>query len=333
MKRLLIITMMMLSLVGCNAQSVLAPADYQEALCHDPNGLLLDVRKADEYAAGHLDGALNMDWLNTQRFKEQAATLDTNKTLYLYCRSGRRSAAAAKYLTDLGFKTIDLQGGILAWQQAGFPTTTYESDVFFTRNGKRIVVTPIKHGTLMLSLDGKVLHIDPVAMFGTDYSRLPKADAILVTHDHQDHYDAALVQRISKDGTLLIHGNLKAGKSRRLGDITITATPAYNITDGHTQFHPKGVGVGFIIEMDGFRIYVAGDTEDIPEMSSLHSPDLAFLPVNQPYTMTPSQCIHAIEMCRPRIVYPYHFGETDLTPITDRFANDSTIEIRIKPLQ
>lgn len=230
-----------------------------------------------------------------------------------------------------------------AWQQPSYEP--YETDSFETANGHHVCLTFIKHGTLMFDIDGYIIHIDPVLMFGTDYSQLPKADLLLVTHDHPDHYDADAVEAVSKPSTRFYSNGKVAqlsGKSNALAagesittdnGITIAATQAYNNSKGREQFHPKGANIGFLVSIDGFTIYVAGDTEDIDEMGSLKDIDVAFLPVNQPFTMTPQQCIHAIEMFMPRIVYPYHYGETDLTPVVDHFEQHPSVEVRVRQLQ
>jgi L-ascorbate metabolism protein UlaG (beta-lactamase superfamily) len=102
------------------------------------------------------------------------------------------------------------------------------------------------------------------------------------------------------------------------GDVIVEAVPAYNTTPGREKFHPKGNGNGYVLTLDGFRVYIAGDTEDIPEMTALKDIDLAFLPVNQPYTMTPDQCVRAAQAFSPKVLIPYHFGETDLSSLPGR---------------
>lgn len=222
----------------------------------------------------------------------------------------------------------------------------YECDTFTTGKGHRVAVTFIKHGTLRVDVDGFVIHIDPVGMFGTDYDAQPKADLVLVTHEHGDHFDSLAIAKVWKPSTeFLSNGRvaelsrksraMKIGESLKVngGLVVVTATAAYNTTPAHKGFHPKGRDVGFLIDVDDLRMYIGGDTEDIPEMAGLKEVDVAFLPVNQPYTMTPAQCIRAIEMFMPKIVYPYHYGETDLTPVIDHFAHDKNVEIRIRQLQ
>ena len=106
--------------------------------------------------------------------------------------------------------------------------------------------------------------------------------------------------------------------------------PAYNTTPGREMFHPKGNGNGYVLTIDGLRIYVAGDTEDIPEMASLADVDVALLPVNQPYTMTPEQCIAATRVIRPKVLIPYHFGQTDLSGLPAALPE---IDVRLRQMQ
>ena len=143
---------------------------------------------------------------------------------------------------------------------------------------------------------------------------MPKADFVFVTHEHGDHFDKEAIKLLSKEGTQLIMnkrcadmygpcGVLGNYQSATFDDITVDAVPAYNMTEGRTQFHPKGRDNGYILTIDGLRIYIAGDTEDIPEMSKVKNIDIAFLPCNQPYTMTTAQMEAKIgrASCRERV--------------------------------
>ena len=354
MKKYLMMALALLGLAtnsGCKAKNhpnveTVTPQIFEQRQTGDSTALLLDVRTPEEYAQGHLKGAMLLNWLDRSAFEEGAKSLPQGRTLYVYCRSGKRSAAAAGYLARQGFKVVDMEGGYLAWTEAGLPVTLYDTDTFTTGKGRRVAVTFIKHGTLMIDVDGYVIHIDPVKMFGTDYTRLPKADLLLVTHEHSDHYDPAAIREVCKDAMLFISNGrvaqlsrmsqpMQVGETRHIaeGGIVLTATPAYNTTPGREKYHPKGRDVGFLIDIDDLRIYVSGDTEDIPELADLKDVDVAFLSVNQPYTMTPRQCIHAIGMFRPAIVYPYHYGDTDLTPVTDAFRKRRDIEVRVRQMQ
>ena len=222
----------------------------------------------------------------------------------------------------------------------------YASDSFTTPKGRPVEIAFIKHGSIVIVIDGYTVYIDPVTIFGNDFANMPKADLLLVTHEHHDHLDAQAIAELTQDSTRLIgsrripellgHGeSLVPGQTVGFDNarFSVTAFPAYNITPDHLQFHPKErQDIGFIFNIDGLRIYVAGDTENIPEMADLKDIDIAFLPVNQPYTMTPEQAIEAVETIKPKIFYPYHFGETDLSPIVEKFK-DSAIDVRVRNLQ
>ena len=222
-----------------------------------------------------------------------------------------------------------------------------DMDTFKTKSGKTLQVTPIKHGSMELNFDGHIIQVDPVTEGAepvTDYSQWAKADFILITHDHYDHFDAQAVAALSKEGTVIVTNSSTAqqlddcevmanGDTLRLADdLTLYAVPAYNITEGHTQFHPKGRDNGFILEADGLRVYIAGDTEDIEEMSMVKDIDVAFLPCNQPYTMTPEQLRRAADMVKPRVLYPYHYGDTSPEEMESAMEG-SGIEVRIRNFQ
>jgi L-ascorbate metabolism protein UlaG (beta-lactamase superfamily) len=223
----------------------------------------------------------------------------------------------------------------------------YAVDTLTTPKNRLVKIAFIKHASIAFEIDGKLIYIDPTTAFGNDFSLLPKADYIMVTHEHHDHYDPAALSQLRKDGTQFVaNGRVTQmegkGKTVTPGDsiafealgIRVKGTAAYNITPSHLQYHPKArLDVGFLFDIDGLKIYVAGDTEDIPEMQQLGRVDVAFVPVNQPYTMTPQQAVHAIEMIHPRIVYPYHFGETNLTPLTTHFTAPDSVEIRLREMQ
>ncbi len=203
----------------------------------------------------------------------------------------------------------------------------------------------IGHGSLMFKVNGFVIYIDPVRSSG-NYDFLPKADLILVTHEHGDHLDVKLIADLKKPETLLFCNQnstqkipwgmeMKADDRQEINNIIIQAVPAYNIvnesTPGH-PFHPKGIGLGYILTIGGKRFYIAGDTENTPEMKSLRNIDVAFLPMNLPYTMTPAMVADAALAFKPKILYPYHFGETDTNEIV-KLLKDSGIEVRIRSLK
>ena len=204
----------------------------------------------------------------------------------------------------------------------------YEVERFWTASGAPVDITLIKHGSLEISYKGLSIQIDPVSGLGkpTDYAtEFPKADVILITHEHGDHLEDATISTLSGPETILILNEksrnqigrgeaMHNGERRELPDgIILEAVPAYNTTPGREMFHPKGNGNGYVLTIDGLRIYVAGDTEDVPEMAELKDIDVAFLPVNQPYTMTVEQCIAAAKVIGPKVLIPYHFSQTDIS--------------------
>jgi len=218
----------------------------------------------------------------------------------------------------------------------------FEKDVFQTDAGQ-LTITFIGHGTLMLECGGRVVHIDPWTRLA-DYAKLPKADLILITHEHQDHLDAKAVQQLRRPDTVVIltkacaetiaGGRILAnGQSAEAAGFKIEAVEAYNIVhkrpDGE-PYHPKGRGSGYIITVGKTRVYVAGDTENTPEMKALKSIDIAFLPMNLPYTMTPQMVADAAKAFRPKVLYPYHFGQTDVSSLTALLAEEKDIEVRIR---
>ncbi len=316
-------------------------------LIADPNVVILDVRKADEFAEGHIKGAVLIDQFQSDFMEQAKAKLPMDKTIAIYCRSGRRSANAAGKLADIGYKCVNLKGGILAWKEAGKPVTTtetYEVDVFKTKSGKTVTFHALVHASIRIQYDGKEIEIDPVTKLGNkviDYTAMPKADYLLVTHEHGDHFNQDAIKILSGEKTRFItnkrcadmygSGEVMANgdKLQIANDFTIEAVPAYNITEGHTQFHPKGRDNGYILTIDGLRVYIAGDTEDIPEMSAIKDIDIAFLPCNQPYTMTPAQLIRAAKIIKPKVVFPYHYGQTDLSDIPGQLQGDG-IDVRIR---
>ena len=203
----------------------------------------------------------------------------------------------------------------------------------------------IGHGSLMFKVNGFVIHIDPVSSMG-DYENLPKADIILVTHEHGDHLDVQLIDDMKKQGTLLFCNEnstkqvtwamaMKAGDRQEINNIVIESVPAYNIVNERSPgqpFHPKGVGVGYVLTIGGRKFYIAGDTENTPEMKSLRNIDVAFLPMNLPYTMTPEMVADAAKTFKPKILYPYHFGETNTETLLN-LLRDTDIDVRIRNLK
>lgn len=227
------------------------------------------------------------------------------------------------------------------------PGSGIETDAFTTRGGHKVYIYAIKHASLRIVVDSIEIEVDPVGKLGdkvTDYATYPKADYILVTHEHGDHFDPEAIKTLTGKHTVLVTNKrcadqlgygvvMKNGDSKRISQLLrLEAVPAYNTTAGREKFHPKGRDNGFILSIDGLRIYVAGDTEDVPEMRVLSGIDIAFLPCNQPYTMTTEQLVHAARMVRPKILIPYHYGQTDVSDVP-RQLRPFGIEVRIRQLQ
>lgn len=220
-----------------------------------------------------------------------------------------------------------------------------ETDVLKTSAGE-LKITFVGHGSLYFTFGGKVIHVDPVSRYA-DYATLPKADLILVTHEHGDHLDAKTIELLSTEKTKLVLTQICAGKLGRgivmkNGDvrdvegIRIEAAPAYNIVHMRSPgapYHPKGDGNGYILTFGDKRVYVAGDTENIPEMKGFGKIDVAFLPMNLPFTMTPEMVADAARTLKPAILYPYHTGETDTAKITALLKDDKGIEVRIRSMK
>lgn len=224
----------------------------------------------------------------------------------------------------------------------------FETDIIKTSAGD-LKITFIGHGTLIFSFGGKVIHVDPWTKLG-DYSKLPKADIILITHEHRDHLDPKAVEMLRTQNTEIVLTRtcsekvspgtvMKNGDVRTVGGLKIEAVPAYNILhkrDNGQPFHIKGVGNGYVITFGDKRVYVAGDTENIPEMKMLKGIDCAFLPMNLPYTMTPEMVADAAKAFKPKILYPYHLGKKTskssgyTSEIVDLLKDIKEIEVRIR---
>ena len=222
-----------------------------------------------------------------------------------------------------------------------------QTDEFTTKSGKKVRFTCIKHASIQINYNGMEIQVDPVGMGmkpETDYSQFPKANLILVTHEHHDHFDADAIQLLcSKNTTVYVNPAVQkmlgSGKALKNGDkvkyaddITIEAVPAYNTTPGREKFHPKGRDNGYVLTLDNLRIYIAGDTEDIPEMANLKDIDIAFLPCNQPYTMTIEQAVRAAKVIKPKVLFPYHYNDTPVNKIIPQLYQEG-IKVLVRNYQ
>jgi L-ascorbate metabolism protein UlaG (beta-lactamase superfamily) len=220
----------------------------------------------------------------------------------------------------------------------------FEMDTFKTSAGE-LQITFIGRGTLMFNFGGKIMHVDPYSKMA-DYTKLPKADIILLTHEHVDHLDLKALIPIRTEKTLVVLNQncakqveggivMNNGDVKSVGGLKIEAVPAYNIVhkrDTGQPFHPKGIGNGYVITFGDKRVYIAADTENIPEMKELKGIDIAFLPMNLPYTMTPEMVADAAKAFKPKILYPYHYGETDTSKLLGLLKDTKEIEVRIRKM-
>lgn len=220
-----------------------------------------------------------------------------------------------------------------------------------------LVVHPVGHASFLLEWNGKTIYVDPVG--GAEpFANLPKPDLILFTHFHFDHFEAATLAKLLPAGVRTpivatkgvaekipetLQGQVRVKvlangeKAQALG-IGIEAVPAYNTTPGRDRFHPKGRDNGYVLALGAApgatRVYIAGDTEDTPEMRALRGIDVAFLPVNLPYTLSVDKAADAIRQFKPKIVYPYHSrsgeaAKTDLEQLKKLVGEQSGVEIRL----
>lgn len=250
----------------------------------------------------------------------------------------------SRELAMLAAALIALVGGARAAQRKR-SAPMFETDVVKTSVGE-LKITFVGHGTLQFALGDTIIHVDPVSR-EADYTKMPKADLVLITHEHGDHLDADAVAAVRKKDTVIILTErcapavpgstvMNNGDVRTVAGLKIEAVPAYNIVHKRPSgepFHPRGNGNGYIITFGETRVYVAGDTEYIPEMKKLKDIHVAFLPMNLPYTMTPAMVADAARAFRPEVLYPYHFGKTDTSELTKLLAGEKSIEVRVRKME
>jgi len=213
-------------------------------------------------------------------------------------------------------------------------------------SGGPLTIGFVGHGSIWFEYQGKVIQVDPYSKVG-DYAALPKGDLVLITHGHRDHLDADALALAGKPGAKVIASSavegkvpgaviLKNGDKTEALGIAIEAVPAYNLVHKRPEgapFHPKGEGNGYVLTFGDKKVYVGGDTEDVPEMANLAGVDVAFIPVNLPYTMTPEMAVHAAKMLKAKILYPYHTGETDMVKLEAMLKEAPGTEVRIRPMK
>jgi L-ascorbate metabolism protein UlaG (beta-lactamase superfamily) len=215
-------------------------------------------------------------------------------------------------------------------------------------NGVKLKLTFFAHASLAIEYEGRWIYVDPV-VGNADYSKLPKADMILVTHSHYDHFDMAAIEMLQSPDTRILldktsaeglQGNcftmLPKAVAEPFDDIKVEAVAAYNTSEAQLQFHPKErEDCGYVVTLGGkVRIYISGDTEPTDEMRELQNIDIAFICVNQPYTMTPEQATEAVKALKPQIYYPYHYGQVDEPTDVEALAKmlEGVCDVRIRPM-
>lgn len=218
-------------------------------------------------------------------------------------------------------------------------------DVIPTSEGE-LEITFVGHGSLMFTWQGKVIHVDPWTRL-TDYTVLPKAHLILITHAHGDHLDPKALALLRTPATAVIASPscvhkvegaaiLANGESTTAAGIAVTAVPAYNLVhqrESGQPYHPKGEGNGYLLTLGPLQVLVAGDTENVPELKALKDIDIAFLPMNLPYTMTPEMVADLARAMKPRILYPYHYGDTNPQRLVELLTDTPGVEVRIRPMR
>jgi len=229
-------------------------------------------------------------------------------------------------------------------------TSNRQADVIQTSRGE-LRITPIYHGSVMLEFGGKVIHVDPWSQ--GDFTGLPPADLIVITHTHQDHLDRAMVDKLKKAETIVVGppavidtlncapacGVAEAisdSEQRTVMGIGFEGVPMYNLVFGSgpgKPYHHKGIGSGYILNFGDTRVYFSGDTECTPEMKALKNISVAFLAMNPPRTETTLEAAECVKSFKPKIVYPYHYRGSKLEEFSDALKNTPGVEVRIRKLE
>jgi len=203
-----------------------------------------------------------------------------------------------------------------------------------------VTIQPLNHATLVLIEGSHVVYVDPAKV---DFTGQPAPTAILITHEHGDHFDPDSLSKIAGKARIVAPQSvadkipaalraqvtvMKNGESGTVDGLPVMAIPAYNTSADKQQYHPKDRDNGYVLSFGVKKIYIAGDTENTPEMAALTGIDVAFLPMNQPYTMTPEQAAEAVKAFRPKVVYPYHYKGTDPQKFADLVGSVAEVRLR-----
>jgi len=221
---------------------------------------------------------------------------------------------------------------------------SFPKDTITTKDGP-LVITFVGHASLIFEWNGEVIHIDPSSR-EANYYKLPKATMIFITHHHGDHCDPASLKAITTDKTKtfttsLAHEKwhqgmvLRPDQSVTVHGIQINVLPAYNIVhkrENGTPYHIKGECNSYVLNLGGTRIFIGGDTENTPEMKALKDIDIAFLPMNLPYTMTPEMVADAAKAFKPKILYLYHYDKSAIEHFLELMTDEKDVEVRIRKM-
>jgi L-ascorbate metabolism protein UlaG (beta-lactamase superfamily) len=222
----------------------------------------------------------------------------------------------------------------------GLPLSALAQTQTFSTSAGDVKITPLYHASTLIQAAGKTIYVDPAKP--VKFAELPKADLILVTHLHGDHFDPDAIAALSQPSTEVITPANVAAKlpsakamsndqTHQWNQWTIEAVPAYNVTRGPAPgqlYHPKGRDNGYVLTYGGKRFYFSGDTEGTPEMRALKNIDVAFICMNLPYTMPPEEAADAVRAFHPKVVIPYHYHNSDLSLFQQRLSG-SGVEIRL----
>ncbi len=237
---------------------------------------------------------------------------------------------------------------LLAWPASAAVAPNHQSDVVETSKGP-LKITPLYHGSVMLEFAGKIIHIDPWS--NADYTGIPQADMILITHTHADHMDPALLKTLRKDSTIIVTSEavndtlngccgvpetIRNGEKKTFMDIGIEAVPMYNLVYGPTPgkpWHHTGIGNGYVLTFGDTRVYFSGDTECTPEMKALKNISIAFVAMNPPRTMPVAEAAACVKEFRPKIVYPYHYRGQNTQEFADLVKGTPGVEVRLRKLE
>jgi L-ascorbate metabolism protein UlaG (beta-lactamase superfamily) len=223
------------------------------------------------------------------------------------------------------------------------PEQAIPGDALPTSQGN-LILHPLNHATFAMHWNGKMIDVDPVGG-AARFEGLPSPQVIFITDIHGDHLNVDTLKALVQPDTVIVAPQavrdmlpaelqavtqvLANGATANVAGIGVEAIPMYNLTAERLQYHAKGRGNGYVLTMGDKRVYIAGDTEDIPEMRQLRNIDVAFVPMNLPFTMTVAQAADAVREFKPKIVYPYHYRGSDMDEFTRLVGTDAGVEVRV----